>query len=59
MVNKKKAIEICKNLLKTIKKVENKPPSTITYFRVDMCSFPITSLKDLKTKLKSILKNMR
>tara|TARA_R110000822_G_scaffold46646_3_gene124136 strand:+ start:1283 stop:1486 length:204 start_codon:yes stop_codon:yes gene_type:complete len=56
MVNKVKAIEICKNLLKTIKKVEDKPTSTTTYFRVDMCSFPIISLKDLKTKLNSILK---
>ena len=61
---KGKKIDVFKNgqkiasvgALKTIKKVEDKPTSTTTYFRVDMCSFPIISLKDLKTKLNSILK---
>jgi len=55
MVGKKKAIEICKNLLRTIRKIEAKPLTTITYIRDDMFSVPTASKSDLKKKLKSLI----
>ena len=55
MVGKKKAKEICKNLLRTIRKIEAKPLTTITYIRDDMFSVPTASKSDLKKKLKSLI----
>lgn len=54
MVGKKKALEICKNLIRTINKIEKKPLTTITYIRDDMFSVPTASIKDLTKKLNSI-----
>jgi len=55
MVGKKKAIEICKNLLTTIRKIESKPKTTITYIRDDMFSVPTASQSDLKRKLNALI----
>ena len=51
---REKAIEICKNIISTIKKIEHKPITTITYIRDDMFSVPTASVYDLKKKLKYI-----
>ena len=52
---KKKAIEICKNLLRTISKIEDKPPTTMTYIRDDMFSVPTARKSELKKKLNSLI----
>jgi len=56
-MGKTKAIQICKNLLRTIHKIEEaNPVNTIQYIRNDMFIAPTASAKELKTKLNSILK---
>lgn len=51
----KKAIEICKNLLKTIQTIEQKPPvSLLDYRRSDMFVVPTARKSDLYKKIKEI-----
>ena len=54
-MSRERAIKICKNLLSTIHKIEQKPSTTLSYIREDMFAVPTARKSELNKILKGII----